>query len=125
VETTDLATVEELHLAHEARLEAPGRRPDRDGSLGTFLKAAAEHAGRAARHAGAKLGQSYLATHGAIHVFLSVPVVYLVGFAHWAVPLVNLVLGGILRLSEYTAKRRAAEQMRARLAVMSQSDDHS
>jgi hypothetical protein len=33
------------------------------------------------------------------------------------VPMVNLVLGGILRMSEYMAKRQASAQMRARLAL--------
>jgi hypothetical protein len=117
LESTDLAAVEGLHLAHKARLEAAGKRPDQDGSLATLLKATEEHAGRAARHLGAKLGQTYLASHGAIHLFLSAPVVYMVGLGHWAVPMVNLVLGGLLRMSEYTARRQAATVMRARLAL--------
>jgi hypothetical protein len=125
IESIDLAAVEELHLGQKARLEAGGRKPDRDGSLGTLLKAAEQHAGRTARHLGARLGQTYLATHAAIHLFLSFPVAYMLGVGHWAVPMVNLVLGGILRMSEYAAKRQAGTVMRTRLAVARPSGGHS
>jgi hypothetical protein len=52
-----------------------------------------------------------------IHVFLSLPVAYLMGFGHWAVPMVNLILGGLLALSEHMAKRSAAAAMRRHLAA--------
>ncbi|MBO0698464.1 MAG: hypothetical protein J2P46_08725 [Zavarzinella sp.] len=125
IESTDLAAVQELHLGHKARLEAGGRKADRDGSLTTLLKATEQHAGRMARHVGARLGQTYLATHGAIHLFLSFPVAYMLGPGHWAVAMVNLVLGGILRMSEYTAKRQAANVMRSRLTLAPPSGRHS
>jgi hypothetical protein len=125
MESTNLAAVEELHLGQKARMEGAGKRPDRDGSLATLLKATDHHAGRTAHHLGAKLGQQYLATHGAIHLFLSVPVAYILGLAHWAVPMVNLVLGGILAMSDYMARRQAATLMRIQLGQVSRKESHS
>jgi hypothetical protein len=124
MESTNLAAVEELHLGQMARLEAAGKRPDRDGGLATLLKATEQHAGRTARHLGAKLGQQYLATHGAIHLFLSVPAAYILGIGHWAVPMVNLVLGGILAMSDYMARRQAARLMRIQVDVTRRKEPH-
>jgi hypothetical protein len=115
METTDLGAVEELHRAEEARQRAAGRRPDPDGSLDTLLGATARHAGPEARYTGVKLGQSYLVAHVAIHTVLSVPAALTMGFLHWSVPMVNLVLGLVLAVSEYEAKRRAGRLMRAQL----------
>ena len=117
MESMDLAAVEELHLGQKARLEATGQRPERDGRFETLLKATETHAGRAARHLGLKTGQTYLLTHGLIHLFLSAPVAYMMALGHWSVPLVNLVLGVVLNLSEHAAKRAAAAAMRSQLAA--------
>jgi hypothetical protein len=116
MESMDLAAVAELHGGQQARMEAAGKKPDRDGTMDTLLRATERHAGPTARHLGLKLGQIYLITHVAIHVFLSIPVAYIMGFGHWAVPMVNLVLGLLLAMSERLARRRAAAQMRAQLA---------
>jgi hypothetical protein len=115
METTDLATLEELHAGEEARLRQTGRRPDRDGSLDTLLRATDRHAGPAAKQTGVRLGQSYLLTHGIIHVVLSMPAAVTVGFGHWGVPMVNLVLGILLGASQYMAKRRAGAMLRAQI----------
>jgi hypothetical protein len=115
MESTDLAAVEELHLGEAVRQRAAGRRVDPDSNLDTLLRATARHAGPAARYTGVKLGQSYLLTHGVIHVMLSVPAAVAVGFGHWAVPMVNLVLGSILNVSQYAAKRRAGRLMRSQI----------
>lgn len=111
MESSDLAAVEELHLAQVRRMQAAGRRPDRDGSLETLLAATARHSGPEARYTGVKLGQSYLMAHGGIHAALSVPPAILMGFGHWAVPLVNLVLGALLAAGEFSARRRAGQVM--------------
>lgn len=116
IETTDLAAVEELHRREAALLLTTGRRPDPDGSLDTLLRATAQHSGTHARYTGVKLGQSYLLAHGAIHTVLSVPAAFTMGLGHWAVPTVNLVLGGILAVSEYASRRRAGRLMRTQIA---------
>jgi hypothetical protein len=117
MESTDLATVEELHLAQVRRARAAGRHPDQDGSLEALLRANARHTGPEARFTGVKLGQSYLVAHGGIHAALSVPPAILMGFGHWAVPLVNLVLGALLAAGEYNARRRAGRMMLAEIAA--------
>ena len=121
METTDLAAVEELHLGETARLRTAGRRADPDGSLDTLLHAMAKHLGPAARYTGVKLGQSYLLAHGAIHAVLTVLVAAALGFGHWAVPAVNLVLGATLGLSQHSAKRRAGRLMRAQVTAQTVS----
>ena len=123
MESMDLAAVEELHQAHAARLRAAGRRPDPDGSLDTLLAATARHAGPEARFTGVKLGQSYLLAHGAIHAVLSVPVAVTVGLGHWGLPMVNLILGSVLAVSEYMARQRAGRLMREQLAVAGAGPD--
>jgi hypothetical protein len=117
MESTDLAGVEELHLGEAVRLRAAGRRADPDGSLDTLLRSTTRHAGPASRYTGVKLGQSYLLAHGAIHTVLSIPVAAAVGFGHWGVPIVNLVLGAILAASQYVAKRRAGRLMHVQIAL--------
>ena len=112
MESKDLGAVEELHQNEVARLRAAGRRPDPNGSLDTLLAVLDRHAGPAARNTGVKLGQSYLLTHGLIHVALSVPAAYTMGFLHWSVPMVNLILGVLLGVSEHMARRRAAALLR-------------
>jgi hypothetical protein len=116
MESMDLAAVEELHLGHKVRLEAAGRRPERDGRFDTLLKATEAHAGPASRHLGLKTAQTYLLAHGTIHLFLSAPVAYMMGLGHWSVPMVNLILGAVLSLSEHAAKRAAGRLMRVQLA---------
>jgi hypothetical protein len=116
MESTDLAPVEELHWASAAQLRAAGRRVDPDGSLDTLLRATSTHAGQEARYTGVKLGQSYLLAHGAIHAVLSMPPALTMGLGHWSVPLVNLVLGGILAVSNYAARRRAGRLLRAQIS---------
>jgi hypothetical protein len=116
METTDLAVVEELHRREATQLRTTGRRPDGDGSLDTLLRATARHAGPQACYHGVKLGQSYLLAHAAIHAVLSAPAAPTMGFGHWSVPMVNLVLGAILAASEFMAKQRAGRLMRAQLA---------
>lgn len=115
MESKDLAAVEELHLGQAARLRAAGRRADPDGSLETLLTVAARNAGPEARYTGVRLGQSYLLAHAAIHGVMSVPAAFAMGFAHWAVPMVNIVLGAILAVSEYAARQRAGALMREQL----------
>jgi hypothetical protein len=115
MESTDLKTVEELHLSYRDGQVAKGRRPETDGRLETLLAATERHSGRAARHLGVKLGQSYLLSHALIHGFVTFPVAYMRGFADWAVPVTNIGLGVILGMSEYLAKHRAAAMMRATL----------
>jgi hypothetical protein len=112
MDSTDLAAVEELHLALVQRMRAEGRRPDPDGSLDTLLQATRRHAGPAYRQVSVRAGQNYLATIGILHAVLSVPPAVLAGFDHWAVPLVNLVLASLLYFSEYAARHRAAAVMR-------------
>jgi len=112
MESLDLAAVEELHFGQHERLRATGKRPDPDGSLDTLLKATERHSGPAARYVGVRNGQTYLLTHGLIHLFLSVPPAYLAGPGHWAVPAVNLVLGTLLAVGDFVAKRRAGALMR-------------
>ncbi|HJZ92617.1 MAG TPA: hypothetical protein VKE40_17205 [Gemmataceae bacterium] len=115
MESLDLAVVEELHLGQKQRLQSAGKRPDPDGSLETILRATARNSGPAARHLGIRLGQSYLLTHGLVHLFLSAPVAYLTGPGHWGVPMVNLILGGLLGIGDYAAKRRAQRLVRDQL----------
>ena len=115
MESMNLAAVEELHQAEAARQRAAGRRPDPDGSLDTLLAATARHAGPEARYTGVKLGQAYLLAHGGIHAALSVPVAVTVGLGHWGLPMVNLVLGAVLAVSEYMARQRAGWMMREQL----------
>ncbi len=113
MESDDLAAVEQLQLAARDRMRAAGKQPDRDGSMETFLAAARVHSAQAARFVSLKLGQTYLASHAIIHAILSVPAVYVNGFAHWSLPLVNLVLGSVLAGGEQIAKRRAGSMMRS------------
>lgn len=115
MESDNLAAVHELHRAQVGRMRSGGRRPDPDGSLDTLLRATRQHSGPAARHVGLKLGQSYIASHLSIHLFLSVPPAVLTGLGHWSVPLVNLVLGAVLAVGDYAAKRRAGALMRAQV----------
>lgn len=115
MESTGLAPVEELHRREVVRLRTGGRRPQTDGRLDTLLQATTRHAGPQARYHGVKLGQSYLLANGAIHVLLSLPAALTMGFAHWSVPMGNLVLGCVLAVSNYAAKRRAGRRMRAQL----------
>jgi hypothetical protein len=117
MESTNLAAVEELHRGEVVRLRETGRRPDPDGSLDTLLRATARHAGPQACYHGSKLGLSYLLTHGAIHAMLTVPVAATVGLGHWGMPMVNLVLGCVLAVSEYAARQRAGRLMRDQLAA--------
>ena len=116
MESYDLNAVEELHRKQVSRLQTEGRRIDPDGSLETLLTATNKHAGQAARQMGMKLGQTYLLTHAAIHVVLSVPPAVMMGILHWAVPLSNLTLGSALAASMYAAKRRAGALQRAEIA---------
>ena len=115
MESLDLVAVEELHRVQVARLQSAGRRVERDGSMEALLRATNRHAGLAAKQMGVKLGQTYLLTHGAIHVVLSMPAAFTMGFGHWAVPMVNLVLGSLLGVSEYLAKHRAGAIQRAEI----------
>jgi len=115
METADLGAVDELHRREVAQLRATGRRPDPDGSLDTLLRATARHAGPQACYHGVKLGQSYLLAHGAIHAVLSAPAALTMGFGHWSVPMANLILGSLLAISSYAARRRAGRLMRAQL----------
>jgi hypothetical protein len=123
IESTDLAAVEVLHASEVVRLRSAGRRADPDGSLETLLRVTAKHAGPAARYTGVKLGQSYLLAHGGIHGVLSIPVAAALGFGHWALPAVNLVLGATLTLSQYSAKRRAGRLMREQLRAIHGAPD--
>jgi hypothetical protein len=116
MESTDLAAVGELHLAQIGRMQAAGRRVDPDAPLDRLLRALREHTGPEARYTGVKLGQSYLLAHGGIHAALSVPPAVVMGLGHWAVPLVNLALGGILAASEAAARWRAGRKMRSEIA---------
>ncbi len=118
MESDDLRAVEELHLAQRDRLLKEGRHTERDQSLETLLTAMRVHSGPAARYLGMKLGQSYLAAHGIIHIFVSLPVVYLSDFTHWSLPLVNLILGGLLALGDRGAKVRAGKMLRDQIARM-------
>lgn len=111
MQTDDLAAVEAMHLATCDRMRASGKRPERDGSLDTLLTAIRRHSGQAARYVALKLGQTYLTTHGVVHVILSVPVVYVNGFGHWSLPLVNLIFGALLAGGEHVAKLRAGKMM--------------
>jgi hypothetical protein len=113
MESNDLAAIEQLHFATRDRMRSEGKRPETDGSLETLLTAIRKHSGSAARFVSLKLGQTYLTTHGMIHAFLSVPVVYVNGFTHWSLPLVNLALGGLIAGGEHIAKRRAGRMMKA------------
>jgi hypothetical protein len=99
-----------------------GRRIDPDLSIETLLNATKKYAGPTARHVGLRLGQTYLASHLIIHVLLSVPVVYATGPAHWAFPLVNLILGTILASGEYFARLRAGRLMRKMIVADHGSD---
>jgi len=115
MESMDLAAVEQLHRREVVQLRTTGRRPETDGSLDTLLRATTRHAGPQACYHGVKLGQSYLLANGAIHVVLSVPAALTMGLGHWSVPMINVVLGGILAVSHYAAKRRAGRLMRAQI----------
>jgi hypothetical protein len=115
METFDLAAAEELHLGEQTRLEGTGKRADTDGSLEALLKSTERYAGQSARYVSLRLGQTYLATHGFIHFFMSLPPAILVGPGHWGVPLANIVLGLVFNLSEYLAKWRAGAVMREQL----------
>ena len=115
MDSMNLAAVEELHLGEAARLRVGGRRPDSDGSLDTLLRATTRHAGAQASYHGVKLGQSYLLSHASIHVFLSLPAALTMGLGHWAVPMVNLVLGSLMAAGEYMARQRAGRLMRDQL----------
>jgi hypothetical protein len=112
-ETTDLAAVEQLHLATCEKMKDAGKRPDPDGSLETLLTAIRKHAGSAARYVGLKLGQTYLAPHVFIHLIVSVPFVYMNGIGHWSVPFANLIVGSVIAGGEQIAKRRAGKLLKA------------
>jgi hypothetical protein len=115
IESDRLEIVEQLHLAHVQRLRQQGRQPETDGQLDTLLQATRRHSGPAARHLGLKLGQTYFASHGLIHTFLTIPAAYMSGLGHWSVPMMNLILGLMLAGSERLARRRAGGMMRAQV----------
>jgi hypothetical protein len=119
MESMDLTAVEALHAGQRDRLTAAGQKPETDGQFETLLAATERHSGRAARHLGIKLGQSYLIAHGMIHAFATFPAVYIRGLTDWAVPVVNIALGLLLGLSEYLAKHRAAVIMRQKIRAAS------
>jgi hypothetical protein len=115
VESMDLAAVEVLHLAQHAKLHAAGKRPDSDGGLINLLHATDRHSGPSARHVALRMGQAYLATHGVVHFFLSLPAAILLGPDHWGLPLGNVILGVLFNVSDYLAKWRAGAFMRAQV----------
>lgn len=112
MESTDLRAVQELHLSQRDRQLKMGKRTEQDRSLETLLNATKVHSGPAARYLGMKQGQSYLAAHGLIHFFVSIPAAFLSNWDHWSLPLVNLVLGGLLALGDRGAKGRAGKMLR-------------
>ena len=115
MESMDLAAVQELHRGQRERMQAAGKKPIADGHIDTLLKATSDYARGSARHVGVKLGQSYFATHLLAHLFVTGPIIYLLGFTHWASPTANLVLGLFLAGGEYIARRRGGAIMRKTL----------
>jgi hypothetical protein len=115
VESTNLATVEALHLGQHAKLQAAGNRPQIDGGLEALLQAAERHSGPAGRLVALHRGQAYLATHGVVHFFMSLPAAILLGPEHWGVPLGNAVLAVLFNMSDYLAKWRAGALMRSQV----------
>jgi hypothetical protein len=115
--TLKLAEVEAFHLATLEALRGLGRKPDPELNAEALLHATEQHDGPEARRTHSRAGTQYLFAHGLIHICVSIPAAYLLGFAHWSVPLANLVLALVLLLGESSQKRHYARAVRAALRI--------
>lgn len=113
--TLNLAEVEALHLATLEALRRLGRKPDPELNMEALLHALERHDAPESRRTHARAGTQYLFAHGLIHVCVSIPAAYLLGFMHWSVPLANLVLALVLLFGESSQKRHYAAAVRAAL----------
>ncbi len=114
VVSLDLADVQELHLATMEALRGKGLRPDTEANIETLLQAMQTHIGPEVRRHHAHNGTQYLFAHLLIHVCVSAPAAFVthMNFAHWSLPLTNLVLAVILLVGESAQKRQYARMVR-------------
>ena len=115
VVTLKLAELEEFHQATLSALGKLNRKPDSDMSVELLLNTIKRFDGEVARRVHSRAGTQYLFAHGLIHITVSFPLVYLMGFMHWAVPLCNLILATAMLTGERAQKKNYAQAVRVAL----------
>jgi TrmH family RNA methyltransferase len=108
IETNDIHAVSDLHAQQVQKMIRKGFRVESDSSLSVLKAAMEKHTAPMARYQFVKQGQLFITLRLMIHAMISIPIVWILGWLHVGLPLVNLAMGLLLSYSDYMMEQKIA-----------------